>query len=288
MERIKFKINGSFWVFILAAVVFKQGYFAAMYTFAVILHETAHYIAASALFYRCKEIRLSVFGAVLYGDFQDVRGSDRIKIALAGPAANFILCLLCFALWWVVPDGYYFTESFFTANASMACINLLPCYPLDGGRVLCGLLDKKYADKALSLTKKFTVVFSLGLFGIFAVSLFTETKLFGLGLFAVGLFSGVLTQNGGECYVRSALTFNKKRFLKKGMEKKTLVFGEKSALRDVAKRMQGNYLYCLEVVDDNLNVVSRYNVSELESLVVENDLDMPLGGLKHPNSTLPK
>ena len=263
----------------MVAVVFKQGYFATMYSFAVILHEIAHYVVASKLFYHCKEIQLGIFGAVLYGDFQDVAGADRVKIALAGPMCNVALCLICLALWWIAPDSYFFTESFFTANATMACANMLPCYPLDGGRVLTGALEGKLGKKALAVTKKLTVAISLAAFVVFAVSLFTGANLFSLGLFAIGLFSGIFSQ-GKEFYVRTSFAVNRNRFLKKGMEKKTLVFSQKNKVSDVVKRMQGNFLYCLEVVDDDMEVVSRYSVSQLEQLVLETDLSTPLYELR--------
>ena len=249
-----------------------------MYSFAVLLHEISHYIVANRLFYRCKEIQLGIFGAVLYGDFQDVNGKDRIKIALAGPLANIALCLVCLALWWLAPAAYYFTESFFTANVTMACVNMLPCYPLDGGRVLTGLVEGKLGARALTLTKRFTVAFSLTLFGVFVFSLFSDSKLFSLGLFAIGLFSGVFAR-GRETYERTVFAMNKRRFLKKGMEKKTLVFYQNNTLSDVAKRMQGNYLYCLEVVDRDMVTLATFSVAELEQLVVDNPLDTQLDSL---------
>ena len=279
MERVKIRIKLSFWLFLVVAVVFKQGYFATMYSFAVILHEIAHYVVASKLFYHCKEIQLGVFGAVLYGDFQDVQGCERVKIALAGPLCNVALCLACLALWWIAPDSYFFTESFFTANATMACANMLPCYPLDGGRVLTGALEGKLGKKALSITKKLTVGISLTAFAAFVVSLFTGDNLFSLGLFAIGLFSGIFSR-GKEFYVRTSFAVNRSRFLRKGMEKKTLVFCQKNKLSDVAKRMQGNFLYCLEVVDDDMEVVARYSVAQLEQLVLETDLSTELSQLR--------
>ena len=282
MDRVKIKIKISFWLFIVVAVVFKQGYFATMYSFAVLLHETAHYVVASKLFYHCKEIQLGIFGAVLYGDFQDVNGADRIKIALAGPLTNVALCLVCLAVWWIAPDAYYFTESFFTANASMAVVNMLPCYPLDGGRVMTGLLEKKMGVKALALAKTLTVAVSVALFVAFVVSLFVGVNLFSVGLFAVGLFSGSFAKSG-ELYERTTFATNHARFLKKGMEKKTLVFNYNNTLADVAKRMQGNYLYCLEVVDDDMEVVRRYSVSQLEHLVINLPLDTKLGKLSAAN-----
>lgn len=266
------------------AIVFRQGYFATMYSFAVLLHETAHYVVASKLFYRCKEIQLGLFGAVLYGDFQDVAGADRIKIALAGPVANLCLCALCLALWWIVPDGYYYTETFFSANLTMACVNMLPCYPLDGGRVFTGLLEKRLGSKALAITKKLTVALSLTLFAVFVASLFGKTKLFALGLFAIGLFSGAFAR-GAETYERTTFATNKNHFYKRGMEKKTLVFFVNNTLADVVKRMQGNYLYCLEVVDPRMKIVARFEISDLEELVVRLPLDTRLRDLPKVSPT---
>ena len=277
---MKVKIQPGFWVFIVAAVVFRQGYFAAMYSIAVLLHEMAHYAVANRLFYRTVEIRLDLFGAVLYGDFQDVSGRDRIKIALAGPVANLCLCLACLALWWCFPDSYYYTEVFFTANMTMACVNMLPCYPLDGGRVLTGLLEARLGDKAIKVAKGCTLVISLVAFALFVISLFCETKLFPLGLFAIGLCSGAFVK-GRQSYERSAL-INREHFYKKGMEKKTLVFDKKNTLADVAKRMQGNFLYCLEVVDGDMNTVAHFGIAQLEHLIVTVPLNTKLYEIVSP------
>ncbi|MCM1289378.1 MAG: hypothetical protein NC132_01820 [Corallococcus sp.] len=275
MERLKFKINASFWVFVVMAAVFRQGYLAIMYSIAVVLHEFAHYFVAKKLFYRCNEIQVSIFGAVLYGEFQDICGTDRIKIALAGPLCNLALCLVCLASWWVWPEGYYFTEPFFTSNIGMACINLLPCYPLDGGRIVTGALERKFGTKALRLTKIFTLVFSLLAFAIFLLSLITGHNLFSVGLFGIMLFSGVFAGGSNTCYTKTTLS-SRRRFIKKGMEKKTLVFDKNSMLRDVAKRMQGNYVYCLEVVDADMNVCKTFSVAQLEELVLCKPLDTRL------------
>ncbi len=266
MERLKFKIKPSFVVFMAVAIVFKQGYFATLYSFAMILHETAHYLVAKRLFYRCTEIKVGIFGAVLYGEFDDVCGADRIKIAFAGPLCNLALCLACLASWWICPEVYYFTEEFFTANLSMATANLLPCYPLDGGRILTGFLEKRQVN-ALKLTKIFTYAVSCVLFAVFVLSLFLGQNLYSLGLFAIGLFCGVFTQSGG-CYVRSVFVQNKRRFLKKGMEKKTLVFNQNSMICDVVRQMKGNYAFCLEVVDDGFSVKGKLNFDALQKVIL--------------------
>lgn len=277
MERIKFKIDISFWLFILISILLKRGYFAAMYSIVVVLHEMAHYVVANKLFYHCREIRLGIFGAVLYGDFEDVEKSAEIKIAAAGPLVNICLCLLSLAAWWLYPDSYAFTQDFCEANLSMAAVNLLPCYPLDGGRIFTAVLQKRYSRVvAIGITKKITIGVSVWLFVVFMLTLATGSVFFNVGTFAVCLFVGVFAQSGGECYVKSAVMNHKRKLLKKGMEKKTLVFEQNNTVGNVAKRMQGNYLFCLDVVNEDMVTVRRFSIAELEHIVISYSPDTVL------------
>ena len=266
MENLKIKFTVSFWVFMAVAVVLKQARFAIMYFVTVLLHELAHYFVAAKLFYRCYEVRVSVFGAVLYGDFCDIQPRDRILVALAGPFVNALLCFGCLALWWAMPSMYVFTECLFSTNASMLVANLLPCYPLDGGRVVTGLLEKRTTN-AVKYVKLATWIVVFVLFGLFVLSLFVGYGLFGVGTFALCLASGVLTESGGECYVKISRCEDLWR--KSGMELKTLVFACDCTLADVAKRVRGNYLYRLEVVDRDLHVVTKLSAAQLEQALVE-------------------
>ena len=273
MEDLKIRFTTSFWIFAAVAIVLKQARFATMYFVAVLLHELSHYFVANRLFYRCYEIRVSVFGAVLYGDFVDVEPHDRVLIALAGPCANGLFCVLTFALWWIAPATYVWTDCFLSANAGMGLVNLLPCYPLDGGRIVTGLLDK-FTTKALKYVKMSTWIVSSTLFAVFVVSLFVGYNLFGIGVFALGLLSGVVGDNAGECYVRIRRADDLWR--KRGMELKTLVFADNCTLHDVAKRVRGNYLYCLDVVDRDLQVVARLSAAQLEQALLELPQDTEL------------
>ena len=280
MASIKFKIRPSFWLFLALALYFKRGFFALTYTLAVVLHEVAHYIVARKLFYHCQQIQVGIFGAVLYGDLDSVTPTDRIKIALAGPIANIVLCVLCLATWWMWPESYVFTQPFCQANISMACVNLLPFYPLDGGRVVTGILQQRQQCDCTQIVKKVTLTCSLLLFVLFVTSLFTGHNLFSLGLFSLFLFSGVLTNKGGETYIKTAHVFPKNYFLAHGMEKKILVFTTQNTLADVAKRMQGNYLYALEVVNDDMQVVATFSIADLEHIIITKPLTTLLKDLK--------
>ena len=78
---------------------------------------------------------------------------DMVWVALAGPASNLIMALIWGIIFYLL-QGAGVDELFFTkmaqggilVNAVMFAFNLFPVPPLDGGRILVGLLPYKYAE----------------------------------------------------------------------------------------------------------------------------------------------
>jgi Zn-dependent protease len=99
---------------------------------------------------------------------------DMIWVALAGPGANFIQALLWGVLFFVL-RGIGVTEPFFLkmaqggmlVNVVMFAFNLFPLPPLDGGRILVGLLPYKQAELVSRVEPwGFFIVMALVLAGI--------------------------------------------------------------------------------------------------------------------------
>ena len=107
---------------------------------------------------------------MLYGEFDDVDRVDSIKIAIAGPLMNFLLAITTIALWWVFPISYNFTVDFMMSNVSLGLINLLPCYPLDGGRIFVAFLEKKVGFfRSLKISRFLSLSLGCGFFLIFLI-----------------------------------------------------------------------------------------------------------------------
>lgn len=73
---------------------------------------------------------------------------DMIWVALAGPGINIILAFLCALVLHVVPYQSWLWQNLENAlfiNIVLACFNMLPIPPLDGGRVVTGLLPPRLA-----------------------------------------------------------------------------------------------------------------------------------------------
>ncbi len=96
---------------------------------------------------------------------------DIIWVGVSGPAANFIFAVLLSLLWKVIPAipiiNFIFW-SLITTNVVLGVFNLIPIPPLDGSRVLMGLLPQGLAKKyALLEPYGFIIVMLLIFLGLF-------------------------------------------------------------------------------------------------------------------------
>jgi Zn-dependent protease len=106
-------------------------------------------------------------------NFRNLRNPkrDMIWVALAGPGANAVLALAGGALaltLGVVPaffkDWFYLNLQFLIFfNCIIGVLNLMPLLPLDGGRVLAGLLPDALA-REFSKTERYGIVLFIGIF----------------------------------------------------------------------------------------------------------------------------
>jgi Zn-dependent protease len=142
----------------------------------VLLHEMAHSLVARRFGLRVLDITLWPLGGM--ARMSDIPESSRIEgwIAIAGPALNFALAgiALPFFVWaWVSgaagPHLKPWIYSFFGSNLAMGAFNLLPAFPMDGGRILRAFLGRKgdwvlATERAVNVGR--AVAFLLALFGL--------------------------------------------------------------------------------------------------------------------------
>jgi len=112
----------------------------------VALHELGHAVAALRHDIPIRGITLYPFGGIARMARNPPQGMVEVVIASAGPAVNLAIAgtLFVFSAGAVVSPGGSFAlrllSMLFWANVILAVFNLLPAFPLDGGRVLRGLL----------------------------------------------------------------------------------------------------------------------------------------------------
>jgi len=112
---------------------------------SITAHEFGHVLAAR--FYKIKThgINLNPLGGIAFLEKYPDRPFKRIAVALAGPAATFLLVILLGLLTVFMTDegtvGRDILMMLWVSNGVILIFNLLPIYPLDGGQVLHGLVE---------------------------------------------------------------------------------------------------------------------------------------------------
>lgn len=107
-----------------------------------VLHEAGHLAAWTILFRSVPTVTLSLTGLCLSLRGELPGKTQEILLAMAGPAVNLALCILCL-VWMEYVGGYtYPGYRFACVNLLLGAFNLLPLPGLDGGRLAAVLLDE--------------------------------------------------------------------------------------------------------------------------------------------------
>ena len=141
---------------------------------AALEHECAHAFAARRYGYTLDKIVLMPYGAVISGDVSGIGKKAELSVLIAGPLCNLATGLFFIALWWMYPETYPFTELAADISFSLFFVNLLPAYPLDGGRILRLLLEPFGKKRARIAGMVCTFLVAGGVLGYFIWSCFRE------------------------------------------------------------------------------------------------------------------
>jgi len=149
------------------------GAVCALVLFAsVVAHEFAHALVARRFGVRTSAITLFLFGGVATLEEEPSSPKADALIALAGPALSAALALvalvLLFAVDRFVPGRFgtalgYLGTYVMLANAVLAVFNVVPAYPMDGGRVLRAFLWRRWRDRiaATNAASRVGIVFAV-------------------------------------------------------------------------------------------------------------------------------
>ena len=207
-DKIKFFIHPSFILLFLWFIIFLSFYDFLMFVGVVLTHELGHALQAKRLGYKLDSFFIAPYGVKLNYKDKCFDSKDEIKIALAGPMVNLVLAILAVSLWWIAPVTYVYLDEFVLQSIMLCLVNLLPCYPLDGGRIfVCLMSGKMPRKKAVKISCLLNYVFSAILFIIFIATCFYNFNP-SICLFAVFLILGSIDSKFESRYV--SLFFKRK------------------------------------------------------------------------------
>ncbi len=170
-------ISSGFMPYLLGAIV-SCGLF-----FGVLVHELAHSLVARAKGIAINSITLMIFGGVASMEEGVPDPKVELPMALVGPIASLVFGLICGALVYVVPSmvpdparagAIIFIFGYLgVLNVILCFFNLIPAFPMDGGRVLRALLAKRMplhraTQIAADIGKGFAIVFGIIGFLVFS------------------------------------------------------------------------------------------------------------------------
>ena len=182
----RLKINLLLIPAVIALVALGMGDVLLCYVPAVLLHEWAHVLAATALGMTITELELLPFGCAARLQCFAMSRAKEIIVAAAGPAVNMLFACAVFAV-----NRYAFpieiADKLIASNLALASINLLPALPLDGGRIARAAFAAWLGyQRATRLTAVAGIVFAVIMTGVGVYTLVAgelSPSLFVMGFF---------------------------------------------------------------------------------------------------------
>ena len=187
---------------------------ALLFFLCILLHELGHALTARRLGIPIRGVTLFLFGGVAELEGEPASAGAEFVMAIAGPIVSAVLAGLCWLLavagglaawpWQVVLVLGYLAA----INLTVLVFNLIPAFPLDGGRVLRSVLwgatgDLRRATYWASLCGR---AFAWLLIALGVLQFFYGEVLGGVWMFLIGLFLGEAASSGyQQVLVRQAL-----------------------------------------------------------------------------------
>ena len=192
------------------------GYFASL-----ILHELGHALASRRLGIAILGIDLWFFGGMARPEREPETPGEEFKVAAAGPAVTFAILVVCVGATFLIASGEHFTDALLTCegftitpalallawlafiNAALLLFNLVPAFPLDGGRIARAAIWWRTGDRhrGTRITGRAGQGFALAL-GIVGLLGLLDGAGFGLFTLLLGL---ILYQASGGAVTQGVL-----------------------------------------------------------------------------------
>jgi len=181
---------------------------AILFFVSLVLHELAHSVVAKSRGLPVREITLFALGGVSQIEKEPTTAKMEFWMAFVGPLTSAVIGLVCLALSRLAGEASSPANAMVTwlgyINLALAGFNLIPGYPLDGGRILRALIWWKTGDveRSTRMASRAGQVVGLIFIGFGILQFFGGAGIGGLWIAFIGWF---LLQAAGESYLQMSL-----------------------------------------------------------------------------------
>ncbi|MFN8163340.1 MAG: site-2 protease family protein [Solirubrobacterales bacterium] len=177
------------------AAAYGLGLLSALLLFAsILLHELGHAVVARRHGVEIEEIDLWLLGGVAKMEGYPKAAGDELRFALAGPAVTAAIAAVFGVVALLLPDSVpaavrAVVDYQAYVNAAILVFNLLPAFPLDGGRVARALIWRRTGDLSAATATAATVGRGIG-YGMIGLGVLATAvgAVSGLWFALIGLF----------------------------------------------------------------------------------------------------
>ncbi|RJQ71926.1 MAG: site-2 protease family protein [Desulfobacteraceae bacterium] len=257
---------------------------------SIIIHEFAHSLAARKMGMPMKGITLFIFGGIAEMGDEPPNAKAEFLMAISGPLASIALALGFYALYTGstaagAPLSFSGVIGYLAfINLVLAIFNLIPAYPLDGGRVLRALLW--HLKKNMRWATRISAGIGSG-FGIFLIILGVVRVLYGnfiggMWFFLIGMFlNGAAKASYQQLVARKALEGEP---LQRFMNTEPVTVAPSLPLDRLVEDYVYKYHYKLYPVVEDQKLVGCVNFRDIRSVEKERWSSTPVKTLMQPCS----
>lgn len=225
--------------------------------FIVILHEIAHYITARYYGFSGFDIEFLAFGAVLkFKELDEASPKQDLIISISGPMLNIALAVIFYFLYKNSQlNGFYIM---FSGNLAIGLFNLIPAFPLDGGRILRDLLNFRLTyKKSNKIMIVISIVIGIILMFFYVLIYFKGSNNFNVGIIGLFIIVSSLQENERISYIIMGDIIKKKyKFIKNGyIENKNTSVYYKNDLLGLMSLFDKNKYNIFTVLDTEMKVM---------------------------------
>jgi Zn-dependent protease len=150
------------------AVLLGLGFLGAVFA-SVLMHEFGHALVARRWGVPTRHILLTPLGGIASLEGMPSAPKAELQVALAGPAVNFVLAAALAIVGSTGIEVFGLVDALMWANLSLGLFNLIPAFPMDGGRALRALLAGRVGARAattLAVRLGRVVAVAMGVLGV--------------------------------------------------------------------------------------------------------------------------